>query len=208
MAGEDLSFTLAWADIDPAILPPEAREPGTDVFRSAVLVFLAGQYEAVGGRARIVFNDAEHTLTVNWTAPELRSLEDRAVGALDRRDLATAVPLLKALIAKAPGNPTHLYNLGMVYSDQGRLAEAKDLLAQVLAIAPSHTNSLVALGVVHARAGDADAAVKTAHKRAITTTIFFMLSSFGMITQIGSIALICVISFCNPHNHFTLFQCR
>ena len=161
MAGEDLSFTLAWADIDPAILPPEARETGTDAFRIAVLEFLARQYESLGGKARIVFNDAERTLTVNWSAPELRSLEDRAVGALDRRDLATAIPLLKALIAKAPANPTHLYNLGMVYSDQGRLAEAKDLLAQVLAIAPSHTNSLVALGVVHARAGDADAAVKT-----------------------------------------------
>lgn len=161
MAGEDLSFTLAWADIDPAILSPEAREPGTDAFRRAVLEFLAHQYESVGGKTTIVFDDAERTMTVNWSAPELRSLEDRAVGALDRRDLATAIPLLKALIAKAPGNPTHLYNLGMVYSDQGRLAEAKDLLSQVLAIAPSHTNSLVALGVVHARAGDADAAVKT-----------------------------------------------
>lgn len=161
MAGDTLNFTLAWADVDPTTLPSEAREPGTEAFRRAVLEFLARQYEVVGGTTRIVFNDADRTLTVNWTAPEFRSLEDRALEALNRRDFAIAVPLLKALIAKAPGDPTHLYNLGMVYSDQGRLAEAKDVLAQMLTIAPSHTNSLIALGVVHARAGDADAAVKT-----------------------------------------------
>jgi cytochrome c-type biogenesis protein CcmH/NrfG len=161
MAGEDLSFTLSWADIDPAILPPGAREPGTEPFRRAVIEFLRHQYEAAGGKARIVFNDAEKLLDVHWKATEPSSLEQPALDALSRRDFATAVPLLKALIAKAPNDPTHLYNLGMVYSDQGRLAEAVQVLSQALTAKPDHINSLVALGVVHARGGDLEAGITT-----------------------------------------------
>lgn len=161
MAGEDLSFTLSWTDIDPAILPAGAREPGTEPFRRAVVEFLRHQYEAAGGKARIVFNDAEKLLDVHWGAAETKSLDRLALDALNRRDFATAVPLLKALIAKAPSDPKHLYNLGMVYSDQGRLAEAVQILSQALTAKPGHINSLVALGVVHARSGDLDAAITT-----------------------------------------------
>jgi len=161
MAGEDLSFTLSWADIDPAILPPDAGEPGTEAFRLAVIEFLRQQYEAVGGKVRIVFNDAEKALEVHWKAAEPYTLEQRALDALNRRDFNIAVPLLKAVIAKVPDNPTHLYNLGMVYSDQERLADAVQVLSQALKHSPAHINSLVALGVVHARAGDLDAAIKT-----------------------------------------------
>jgi tetratricopeptide (TPR) repeat protein len=162
MAGEDLSFTLAWADIDPEVLPADAREAGTEAFRREVTAFLGRAYESVGGKVRLVFNDAQRLLDVHWAAPsDVAGLERGALEALNRQDFAGAVPLLKALIAKAPGNPTHLYNLGTVYSNQGRLEEAKDLLAYVLTKAPDHLNSLVALGVVHARAGDLDAAVRT-----------------------------------------------
>jgi Flp pilus assembly protein TadD len=161
MAGEDLSFALAWADVDPAILPLDAREPGTEPFRRAVIEFLRQQYEALGGKARIVFNDADKLLEVHWAAAETKSLDQLARDALNRREFATAVPLLKALIAKAPHDPTNIYNLGMVYSEQGRLEEAKTLLSQALAVSPAHTNSLVALGVVHTRAGGLEDAVQT-----------------------------------------------
>ena len=162
MASEDLSFTLAWSDIDPSILPADCRELGTDGFRRSVIEFLRQQYESVGGKARIVFNDAQRLLEVQWQADSSGEaiLEQKALDALNRRDFATAVPLLRALAALAPENPTHLYNLGMAYSDLGRLDEAKVLLSDVLAKAPEHLNSLVALGVVHARAGELDAAVK------------------------------------------------
>jgi Flp pilus assembly protein TadD len=162
MASEDLIFTLAWTDIDPAILPPDSREPGTAGFRKAVIDFLTRQYESVGGKARIIFKDAERSLEVRWAAATgIRALEGKAREALDRRDFDAAVPLLKALIANSPDDHTHRFNLGMVYSDQGRLAEAKVLLEQALAVAPDHVNSVVSLGVVHARAGDLDTAIRT-----------------------------------------------
>lgn len=161
MAGKEQSFVLSWADIEPAILPLAAREPGTEPFRRAVIQFLRQQYAAGGGKVRIVFNDAERLIEVHWSATEPHDLEQPAVDALNRHDFAAAVPLLKALIAKAPNDPSHLYNLGMVYSDQGRLTDAKEVLQQALSKRPEHVNTIVALGVVHARGGDLDAAIET-----------------------------------------------
>jgi tetratricopeptide (TPR) repeat protein len=160
-AGDDLVFTLAWDDIAPATLPEDSRQPGSDAFRRAVTVFLQGQYEPLGGRARIIFNDAERTLTVQWAKRGgFQSVEDRARDALARGEFGVAVPLLKALIAAEPGNATLLYNLGMVYSDQGRLEEAKTLLRQAAVLDPDNAQILVAIGVVYAREDDLAAAIE------------------------------------------------
>jgi tetratricopeptide (TPR) repeat protein len=51
-----------------------------------------------------------------------------------------------------------LYNLGMVYSDQGRLDEALSLLKRATEVAPEHANSWTALGVAALRKND----IKTA----------------------------------------------
>lgn len=162
MANDDLSFTLAWVDIDPAILPSDSQSPGTDVFRSAVTAFLQRQYEGLGGKARIIFNDTDGTLTVHWSKTSgFQHVEQKALEALNQRDFGTAIPLLKALIAKNPKDVTHLYNIGMVYSDQGKLEQAEDTLRQAVALDPRHAHAVVALGVVQSRAGDLDSAVQT-----------------------------------------------
>lgn len=157
-----LSFTLAWQDIDPALLPLDSREPGTDAFRRAVTEFLQRQYESFGGKAQIIFNDAARTITVHWAkASTTRSVEQTALEALNRHDYGAAIPLLTAMIAMAPDDPTPYYNLGMVFSDQGRLKEATHYLEQAVALAPQHAHAVTALGVAHARAGDLDSAVQT-----------------------------------------------
>jgi Flp pilus assembly protein TadD len=161
-AGDDLVFTLAWDDIDPATLPDESRQPGSDAFRRDLTRFLQTQYEPLGGKARIVFNDTERTLTVQWAKrAEFRSVEEKVQEALGRGDGGVAIPLLKALIAAGPNNPTPLYNLGMVYSDQGRLEEARALLRQAAALDPDNAQIVVAIGVAHARTGDLAAAIQT-----------------------------------------------
>lgn len=161
-AGDDLVFTLAWDDIDQATLSDDSRQPGSDAFRRAVTLFLQGQYEPLGGKVRIIFNDAERTLTVRWAKPTgLHSVDEKAQEALGRGDYSVAVPLLKALVAAMPNDPTPLYNLGMVYSDQGRLEEAKVLLRQAASFDPSNAQIVVAIGVVNARSGDLSAAIET-----------------------------------------------
>jgi tetratricopeptide (TPR) repeat protein len=161
-AGDDLVFSLAWDDIDLATLPDDSRQPGSDAFRRAVTLFLQGQYEPLGGKARIVFNDTERTLTVQWAKRAgYRSVEEKVQEALGRGDVSVAIPLLKALIAAGLDNPTPLYNLGMVYSDQGRLEEAKALLRQAAALDAENAQIMIAIGVAHARNGDLAAAIAT-----------------------------------------------
>lgn len=162
MAPDDLVFTLAWDDIAPATLPEDSQQRGSDAFRRAVALFLQGQYEPLGGKARIIFNDTDRTLTVRWAKRGgFQSVEDKAREALTGGDVGVAIPLLKALIAAEPNNATLLHNLGMVYSDQGRLQEAKDLLRQAAALDPSNAQIVIAIGVVHGRTGDLTSAVAT-----------------------------------------------
>jgi Flp pilus assembly protein TadD len=161
-ADDDLVFTLAWDDIDPKTLPEDSRQSGTEEFRRAVTLFLQRQYESLGGKATIILNDNARTVTVRWAKRQgFQSVAEKAQDSLARGDVGVAIPLLKALIAGAPGNPTPLYNLGMAYSDQGRLEQAKDLLTQAASLEPGNSSIVVAIGVVHARAGDLPAAIET-----------------------------------------------
>jgi tetratricopeptide (TPR) repeat protein len=161
-ADDGLLFTLAWDDIAPATLPEDSQQPGTEAFRRAVTLFLQRQYEPLGGKARIIFNDANRTLTVHWAKRGgFRSVEDRVRESLGRGDVGVAIPLLKALLAAEPSNATLLYNLGMVYSDQGRLEEAKEILRQATSLDVSNAQIVVALGVAYARAGELVSAIET-----------------------------------------------
>ena len=161
-AADDLVFTLAWDDIALPSLPENARQLGSQAFRNAVTLFLQQQFESPGSKVRIIFNDADRTLTVHWGKREgFQNLLEKAQQALSRGDRGVAIPLLKALIARDPDNPTQLYNLGMVYSDEGRLEEAKDYLRRATALDPQKAQIIVAIGVVHARAGDLPSAIET-----------------------------------------------
>jgi Flp pilus assembly protein TadD len=161
-AKDDLVFTLAWDDISQATLPEDSRQPGTDAFRQAVTTFLQKQYEGLGGKARIIFNDSDRTMTVHWAKQDgFQTVEQRAQESLQRGDYSVAIPLLKALASIEPDNPTPLYNLGMVYSDQGRLQQATDLLRQAASLDPRNAHIVVAIGVAHARAGDVPSAIET-----------------------------------------------
>jgi Tfp pilus assembly protein PilF len=161
-ADDTLVFTLAWDDIAPTSLPEDARQPGGEAFRKAVTHFLQQQYEPLGGKARIIFNDADRTLTVHWAKRDgFQSVLEKAQEALSRGDRSVAISLLKALIARTPDNPTQLYNLGMVYSDDGKLELAEDLLRRAAALDPRNAHIVVAIGVVRARAGDLDSAIDT-----------------------------------------------
>jgi len=164
-AAEDLVFTLAWDDIAPTNLPEDSRQPGNEQFRIAVTRFLQQQYEPLGGKARIIFNDADRTLTVHWAKHDgFQSVFEKAQEALARGDRGVAIPLLKALIAKNPGNPTPLYNLGMVYSDEGKLEDAEAFLRQAAALDPRNAHIIVAIGVLLARAGNLEQAIDTLQK--------------------------------------------
>ena len=59
--------------------------------------------------------------------------------------------MLELLLSADGENTDLLYNLGMAYSDLGRLDRAVTLLRRLLALDPSHVNGRVALGVALTR---------------------------------------------------------
>jgi tetratricopeptide (TPR) repeat protein len=71
---------------------------------------------------------------------------------------AQAAPMLQGLLQANPRDHDALYNLGMVYSDQGRLDDAMELLHRAVKVNPEHANSWVALGVAALRLNDPTAA--------------------------------------------------
>lgn len=161
---EDITFTLAWTDVDRGLLPNWALDPGTEGYRRGVTEYLQKQYESSGAKVRIVFDDAARSMTVTLTdAGSFGDIERRALEAMKRGDEKTAVPLLMGLIAKYPNDPKHLYNLGMLYS-VWHDAAAAHYLEKALLIDPSYTNAIMALGVLHAHAGKLDEAISTLTK--------------------------------------------
>lgn len=77
-ADADLDFTLAWDDIAPSTLPEDARQPGSEAFRRAVTLFLKEQYESLGGKVTIIFDDTARTLRVHWAKQaSFRSVEEK-----------------------------------------------------------------------------------------------------------------------------------
>jgi Flp pilus assembly protein TadD len=160
MPAEEFAYTLSLDDVDARLLPADARTPGTDAFRAALRSYLEGQYRDFGGRVRIAVDDARREVTVRWSPDPSRPDPQQVVlDRLNRRDYASAVPLLELLRRHEPGNPAHPYNLGMVYSDLGQLERARDLLREALRLDPANVNALVALGVAQVRGGDTDGAV-------------------------------------------------
>lgn len=70
-----------------------------------------------------------------------------------------AVVVSELLVGAMPTDAMLIYNLGMAYSDLGRLDRAVALLNRCLNLEPGHTNARVALGVALVRQGRLDEAV-------------------------------------------------
>lgn len=162
MPPEEFSYTLAFTDVDPALLPADARVPGTSAFRAALQVYLEGQYREFGGRVQLLVDDTRRQVEVRWSPdPAGPDPEAVALDLLRRREYTRAIPVLELLRRHQPGIPAHPYNLGMAYSDLGQTERAQGLLREALRLDPGDVNALVALGVAQVRGDDSAAAVET-----------------------------------------------
>ena len=85
---------------------------------------------------------------------------DQAIRSLDRGELKEGQTILEALLREDPHNPAVLYNLGMCYSEQGKLQASIEVLKQCIEIAPDYINAYAALGFSYARAGQTDKALQ------------------------------------------------
>ena len=158
---EEISFSLAFDQIDLAILPANARKLGSDDFREEITKYLTAQHKQLGGTTRIVVNDLQQRVDVSWrqsaNSPDLAQV---AKMLLQKGDLVNAVPALEILVSQNPTQSQLCSDLGMALSELGQLSRAKQMLKKAISLSPSDINSQVALGVVYTRAGDLKSAIE------------------------------------------------
>lgn len=144
-------------DFDTARLPAEARQPGSDAFVAAVARFYDDQFAEAGGR--VLVEVAETEIRVKWIPKEGADLLDYAVRLLSAGDYGAGVPLFESMHETDPDSPVVLFNLGMAYSDLGRLGEARAHLEKAVRIDPQYAAAWVALGVAQERSRRTDEAL-------------------------------------------------
>src|SRR5437868_5190982 len=131
MAGEIFSFSISLKDFDPGLLPGHARQLGTLSFSEEVNKFLLKQFKDFPGTARVMVDATK--AEVHWT-PSAGNPEplDVIIRKLERGQLAEAIILLELLKSRDPGALPILYNLGMAYSEAGRLDLAESNLRRAV----------------------------------------------------------------------------
>jgi hypothetical protein len=114
-------FKIPLHRFDTNLLPPEARQVGTDAFKTAVVMHFAAEYAAQGQTAMVTVDDQEITV---MAFPAEASALDFVMPMLKAGKIAEAVPYLESLTKSAPANAAVLYNLGIAYSELGQYDEA------------------------------------------------------------------------------------
>lgn len=148
MKKEPLVFTFTIDDFDLAKLPvdPGVLRGNRNLLEEAVSNYFAEQFKAVGGEAQISIR--QNAIAVRWM-PEagLAGLVEQGAALLQRGDYETGMAFFQAALAREPANPGILFNLGMAYSDKGKLPEALSLLSKLTALEPENARAWTALGV-------------------------------------------------------------
>lgn len=155
----DYRFHISLQTFDASLLPPDSPAKGSQEYATAVHRFLQEQFAGFQGNARIVVS--EDSILVEWTPPS--SVQDpieAAVIKLERGEMIPAIVMLELLRQEHPHDLRLLYNLGLAYSNLGRLEEARAALSESIRLNPRHVNSRVALGVTYAKEGRNQEAVK------------------------------------------------
>jgi tetratricopeptide (TPR) repeat protein len=143
-------FEIALSDFDPNLIPEEARSPGTEKFESAVKKFYEEQLRKISAEYSV---NLEHgTIRVTWRNSSMHpDALDEGVDALKRGDYGSGVQILELLAPSRPQDAMLHYNLGMAYSDLGKLSQSVEQLKKALEIDKNLVNAKVALGVSYSR---------------------------------------------------------
>lgn len=155
---EEYEYSLPVEDFDASLLPPHARQPGTDAFRNEVSKAIQKDFEVFGGWVQIVVD--ARTIRVAWRSDPNAPAPLRAIAnKIEKGEFKNAISALQHLRLLQPDNANVFFNLGITLSDLGELQQAEKHLRYAVLLAPTDTNHVVALGVVLARQGRYEEAV-------------------------------------------------
>jgi hypothetical protein len=94
------NFTLPLHRFDTNLLPPDARQIGSEAFKSAVVMHFAAEYAAKGQTAIVTVDDSEITV---MAFPAEASALDFVMPMLKAGKIAEAVPYLESLTKSRTG---------------------------------------------------------------------------------------------------------
>jgi len=141
-------FKIPLHRFDTNLLPAEARQVGTEAFKTAVLMHFAAEYAAQGQTAMVTVDDQDITV---MAFPAEASALDFVLPMLKAGKIAEAVPYLESLTKSAPANAAVLYNLGISYSELGQYDEAIIRLKRAVQLDPGHAHAWVGIGNAYHR---------------------------------------------------------
>lgn len=143
-------FEIAISDFDLKLIPETARIPGTAQFKSAVERFYESQLGKIATDYKI--NVEDEKIRVAWRQSSVRpDALSEGIAALQKGDYGTGIQILELLAPSHAQDAVLHYNLGMAYSDLGKLDESVEHLRTALEIDKGMVNAKVALGVSYAR---------------------------------------------------------
>ena len=150
MSKQPVSFTIPVARFDVELLPPAARQVGTEAFRDAVLMHFAAQYAAKGEHVIVTVDSEDITVL---TLPKDAEPLDFVLSMLQSGRIKEAVPYLESMAKTDPDNVQVLYNLGIAYSELGQFDEAIIRLKKAVQLDPKHAHAWTGIGVAYQRMG-------------------------------------------------------
>jgi len=117
------------ADYDLSGLPEAYQNPNAEGFEDVLKKHISEEYNADGQFTKVSIE--QDTLIIAEDL-EAKAKSDEGLDVLQRGIYPTGKAIFEGLYAQYPTNPIVLYNLGMVYSDEGNLTKAIALLIDLI----------------------------------------------------------------------------
>ena len=154
---EPLFYSIPIHRFDLGLLPPQARRPGSEEFKQAVVEHFVREYAVKDQTALVTVDDDE--IQVFAFPGEVEPFK-LILNMLRAGRIKEALPLLEALDKVNANDPAVLYNLGLAYSELGQYDEAIIRLKRAVAAEPKHAHAWTAIGVAYQRSGKPDLALE------------------------------------------------
>lgn len=161
MSKQPFSFKLSISRFDVNLIPPNARQIGSDAFKDAVIKYFAYQYASKGETAIVTVDDEEISVV---TLPQGSDSLDFVLEMLQSGRIKEAIPFLASMEKTDPDNVQVLYNLGIAYSEMGQFDEAVIRLKKAVQLDPKHAHAWTGIGVAYQRMGKRELALEPMQK--------------------------------------------
>jgi tetratricopeptide (TPR) repeat protein len=177
--------TIGIEDYDLSGLPEDFRDRNAPGFNAALRESIEIDYGNSGLFVSVHIDEILIHITQDKKSEE--KLES-AIHLLQKSDYKSGKKILAALLNQYPNNTVVLYNLGMIYSDEGDLDQAIKLLSLATEKNDDHAHAWTALAVAYMRASKIDLALKAATRaNKVTPDDPYVLRTLGtLLAQSGN----------------------